>query len=189
MTRFDNPPSPPLSNERAASAILGLLKITARSNEETMLSVDDIVFVTQASEAEVAEVLGLLREAGLLKDDSPSVLIKRGDQIVLPRKTFAMALHELVLLFGEDVWKDDSPGSRLGIAYAGYGEFSLSGWQGQDHDLMRHWYVETKSGEDDSQVSRITPKGQAVYLVLSLLFPHPTFAEAVRSARLSRQQG
>ncbi|MCZ7861534.1 hypothetical protein O9X98_08990 [Agrobacterium salinitolerans] len=188
MTRFDERIVTPPSNERAASAVLGLLKITARS-EETMLSVDDIMFVTQASEAEVAQVLGLLREAGLLRVSSPSVLIKRGDQILYPRKTFAMALSELVLIFGDDVWKDDSPGSRLGVAYSGDGDFNLSGWQGQDNDLLRHWYVETKFGENDSQSSRITAKGRAVYLVLSLLFPRPTLAEAVRSARLSRQQG
>jgi hypothetical protein len=89
----------PPSNERAASAILNLLRITALANERTRISLQDIMLVTQTSQDDALETLALLYCGGLLKVSPMFWDETEQNPFLSPRRTFAASLDIVVSLF------------------------------------------------------------------------------------------
>jgi hypothetical protein len=167
------------TDERAASAILRLLRLVAEADEETRVSAADIMFATRTTERDVREVLDLLAAADLLLVSQPYRSEEGDDPYFHERKSFSFNLHHLVVLFSGEDWRKDFQASRLGLANQGDGDFCLSGWLGQDVDLVRGSYLDVKvTSAFDNQVARITPNGRAVYMVLGLLYPEADVAQA-----------
>jgi hypothetical protein len=169
----------PPSDTAAATAILRLLRLVAAANDDTRVTAADIMFATRTTERDVREVLDLVAVAGLLLVSKPYRSGKGDDRYFHERKSFSINLHQLEFLFSAEDWRKDFQAERLGLANQGDGDFCLNGFQGQDVDLVRGDYLDVKvTSAFDNQVARITPKGRAVYIVLGLLYPEPTIAQA-----------
>jgi len=154
-------------NECSAVAVLNLLRVTNRS-----LSASDISTITQATLKDITEVIDLLDMAGLMTIVRPS---RHSDLKSISGhlpNMFSLSDNNLLQAFEEHGWEEGFFGSRLAVAYAGAGQYSLAGWKGQDNFLERLGYLETDaSPPNDYQVSKITLKGMAAYVVLTLLYP------------------
>lgn len=157
-------------NERAARAVIRLLKMAASLDASARLSVEDIVVMTQATPDDVRVTLDLVDRAELLDSSFPL----HSDHGTDPanRTTYTMYGQHLDTVFDGSGWANDNNGSRLSLAFAGNGEYCLKGWRGQDAGITRNGYVETRDiGTEDWQETRITEKGVAVYHILRLAYP------------------
>ncbi|MCS4088482.1 hypothetical protein [Rhizobium sp. BK176] len=163
--------SPP-SDVSAASAILRLLMLVAQANDEAKVAASDILFATRTTERDVREVFELLAAADLLPVRSSYRNEEEDEPGFGKQKSFSINLNRLIALFGGEDWRNDLQASRLRLAHDGDGEFCVTGFQGQDADLVRRGYLEVKvTSAFDNQLARITSKGRAVYIVLGLLYP------------------